>query len=791
MPPRSAGLRRFASFVIGHRRLTILLMGALSTVLGLQALNLRIEVNADEQLPQAHPYVAAFRKAQYLFGDKDLLVISISPTQGSVTDPAFLAAIRDITRLISDTPGCVRPLLQSVGSSATKSISLTAEGLRVSPLLDSLPTTREQSYAFRERLLRDPFFYRTLISDDGNALAIYATFEPTIELPGYVNIVKRIESILDNANREQLFTYSLSGPVAIVAGLTTYAGKALLLFPVSLVIIGLIHLEAFRTWQAVFLPLLTGLLGVIWAVGLMGAFRIPLDPFNSTTPVLILAVGTGHAVQILKRYYELLEETDSSGEAIITTLATTGTATIASSLIAATSFLSLITFSTASMQRFGAFTALGIISSLVIELTLIPALRASLRPASRGASRRYEAVFSCRLATWLTEPRGVNSTLSLYFLLVATSVALSFSLSTDSSFVRQFGASHPVRSQDAYINDHFSGANVLIFMVNTPPDATLVTPSIMNALQALKERLSQLPHVGHVTSITDTLSKMHSVLSPESKEPLPQTAELLAQYLFLYSLAGGDELSTVITPDYRSTKLVALVTEDSTSQGAELIRQMRAIAGDILPQNVTLEIAGTIASNIALTEVMVRGKLLNISQVIGITVAISGFVLRSFVGGLLVALPLALAVLVNFGVMAALNIPLDVGTAAVSAMAVGIGADYAIYFLFRLREEMGRCGDYRAALERTIQTAGGAILFVATAVGCGYAILCLAGYQLYVNLGLLIALAMATSSIASILVIPATIGALLERNVRLSFLDAPRMRPEIAQGKRQSTGTGT
>ncbi len=762
-------------------------MGALSAILALQILNLRIEVNADEQLPQGHPYVAAFRKVQYLFGDKDLLVIAIAPTRGSIADRPFLSAVKDITNQIGDMPGCVRPLLQSVGSSATKSINLTADGLRVSPLLDSLPATSEQSSWLRERLVDDPLFYRTLISDDGNALAIYATFEPTSELPGYVNITERVESILRGANHDQLFTYSFSGPVAIVAGLTTYAGRALLLFPVSLFVIGLIHFEAFRTWQAVFLPLLTGLLGVIWAVGLMGAFRIPLDPFNSTTPVLILAVGAGHAVQILKRYYELTREADSSKEAIIQALETTGIATIASSLIAAVSFLSRITFSTASMQRFGTFTALGIISSLAIELTLIPALRASLPSSPLPPSGHYGATLSHRLTTWLTTKHGTDSTLAVYLLLVATSVGLSLNLTTDSSFVRQFGASHPVRLQDSYINSHFSGANVLLFMVSAPPDANLATPASMNAIRAFEDRLSQLPTVGHVTSIADTLGRLHSVLSPDSKEPLPQTTELLNQYLFLYSLSGGDELSTLLTPDYRSTKIVALVTEDSTAQGKELIRQVRSIAKEVLPDSFEFEIAGTIASNIALTEVMVRGKLLNVCQVIAITVAISGLVLRSFVGGLLVALPLALAVLVNFAAMSLLDIPLDVGTAAVSAMAVGIGADYAIYFLFRLREEIGRLGDYHAALERTIQTAGGAIVSVATAVGCGYAILCVAGYQLYVNLGLLIALAMATSSIASILVIPATIGALLEREFQLSFLQSHRMTQEVPPKHRQTT----
>ena len=39
-------------------------------------------------------------------------------------------------------------------------------------------------------------------------------------------------------------------------------------------------------------------------MGFMGVFRQPLDIFNSPTPILILAIAAGHAVQLLKRYYE-------------------------------------------------------------------------------------------------------------------------------------------------------------------------------------------------------------------------------------------------------------------------------------------------------------------------------------------------------------------------------------------------------------------------------------------------------------------------------------------------------
>ncbi len=55
-----------------------------------------------------------------------------------------------------------------------------------------------------------------------------------------------------------------------------------------------------------FLPLVTALMSVVWALGLMATLRLPMDTWSAMTPVLILAVAAGHAVQILKRYYEEL-----------------------------------------------------------------------------------------------------------------------------------------------------------------------------------------------------------------------------------------------------------------------------------------------------------------------------------------------------------------------------------------------------------------------------------------------------------------------------------------------------
>src|SRR6185369_8337 len=129
-----------------------------------------------------------------------------------------------------------------------------------------------------------------------------------------------------------------------------------------------------------------------------------------------------------------------------------------------------------------------------------------------------------------------------------------------------------------------------------------------------------------------------------------------------------------------------------------------------------LRYSGTNASSAALTEVMVRGKLLNMLQIAAIIILVSAIMLRSVAAGFLIAAPLGTAVAVNLGVMGLAHVPLDIVTAPIAAMAVGIGADYAIYFLFRFREELRTSQTPALALLSALRTAGKAIVYVSSAL---------------------------------------------------------------------------
>jgi predicted RND superfamily exporter protein len=99
-------------------------------------------------------------------------------------------------------------------------------------------------------------------------------------------------------------------------------------------------------------------------------------------------------------------------------------------------------------------------------------------------------------------------------------------------------------------------------------------------------------------------------------------------------------------------------------------------------------------------------------------------------------------------------------------MAVGIGADYAVYFLFRVREEFQRGRPLREATATALTTSGKAIAYVASAVAGGYLCLALSFFKVHVLLGLLVALTMVTSSVATVALLPAVVLRLSPRFLR-------------------------
>lgn len=169
----------------------------------------------------------------------------------------------------------------------------------------------------------------------------------------------------------------------------------------------------------------------------------------------------------------------------------------------------------------------------------------------------------------------------------------------------------------------------------------------------------------------------------------------------------------MIDGDYREALLMVYVRDDSTEAGAELLSNLRDWSKQELPGLAAVRVSGTIATAESLSRVMVSGKIANLIQLAAAIAIVAAIVFQSFTLAMVVLAPLLVAALCNFAALAATQYPLNVPASLSTAMAVGVGADYAIYLMMRVAEERTNGLQLAMALERASRTAGRAVVFVA------------------------------------------------------------------------------
>jgi hypothetical protein len=128
---------------------------------------------------------------------------------------------------------------------------------------------------------------------------------------------------------------------------------------------------------------------------------------------------------------------------------------------------------------------------------------------------------------------------------------------------------------------------------------------------------------------------------------------------------------------------------------------------------------------------------------------------RSFKLGCYSVVPLVVPIFLNFGIMGLTGIKLNAATAVIASLAIGIGIDYSIHFLSRYRHEITMQGSVEKAIERSLHTSGRAILYNALAVAAGFLVLVPSNFVIISQLGILVALVMITTSLASLTLLPA------------------------------------
>lgn len=714
-------LRGLLRLSLRYPRTVLLAWVALALLATLGVRSLEFDTTASSLLNRSDPAWQHYRASLDLFGGDEILVAAVEGRRPF--DPAALREVSRLTDLAESLPGVRR-----VDSLTTVPIvRSTPDGtLVLDPAIrNGPPRTFEEAERVARIVSKDRIAPRSLVSADGRVFAVNVLLEDGND-GRQGQIVEALEAAVDGSGW-------VSGVPLFESRVGPRTQREVTLFiPLTLLLIGALLYTLFRSASAVAVPLIASATGSWVLVGLMGAAGTPMTIVAMLLPSILLALGCAYLMHVLTE----LERADTP-EALEAVLFEVAPPIALSGLTTALGFFAISTVDIDAIRDLGAFGGVGVLATLAATLTLAPALLRLRRPRVRAASldRVIRGPVSSGLVSGIARWR-VALVVAWVAALGATSLGLA-RLEIETDGTRWWPPGTPVRDAYESIRSRLSGISPMNVVLRAESDTAVTDPAVLERIDALTRHLDGLDEVGKAVSVADPLRQIHGGFVGEPRDPLPRRRDLVEQYLLL--LESVEHVRDLVSPDRATANVVLRVDHNGSRHLLAVANEAERWWREHGAEGVSARATGIMFEFARAQEAIAWGQIRGLALALGAIAVILLLLLRSPGLAVIALVPNAVPLVIIFGVMGLLSVPLDAGTACLGSLALGIAVDDTIHVVTRYRSARRRGLLQQDALQETFARVLPALVYTTAAIGLGFAVLGLSEFTLTRNLGVVTA----------------------------------------------------
>ena len=693
------------------------------------------------------------------------------------------------------------PVVEVTSISNTDDIYGSEEGLTIEKIFEVIPGTPGEMKSLRRRVLENDLFRNSFFSEDGRRTGIFVELamdedDSEILYSTYIALERIFE---ENPGIDK--HYIAGFPIVAATLRTVIDQDTQRFFPfVALLAVFFLWLT-FRRPSGVAVPMLVVGFSILFTLAIMVVFEVPLNTITSALPVFLISIGVADGIHMFSEYRENRIEGLPREKAVCLMLDKLALPVTMTSITTAVGFLSLTVSDIVPIFTFGIFVAVGTLLAMVLSLIFIPALLMVL-PEKVSASQEgsgtdenlsrgvHQVNFMDRLfqksldvmTAWVL--RNARPVLLAALAISAISIYGLSQVKVESSLESYFQTDAPLVVANRAMEKLSGSRTINIVITKSGEEEPWKNPDNLKVVEEFQEFLANEPRVKRTLSLVDLIKRISYAFNENRKEfnRLPNGFEfleseeifeengqtekrtvkreisgrdLIAQYLVLYENSGGDVLSDVVDSEYLNLNLAVTISSNSTTEEEKLLQSIEDYAVRQFPQGFSMTSSGMVPINVATSNEVVTSQIRSLSGSILAVFLMLALIFRSVSRGLMGMIPLVFTVLFNFGVMGFFGVHLDIGTALVSSIVIGIGVDYSIHYLSSMFHELAVGTELHDAISNTVRRSGKAITSNAVTVGFGFLALSVSEFLPLVTLSWMIWLTLNISALATMILIPA------------------------------------
>lgn len=512
------------------------------------------------------------------------------------------------------------------------------------------------------------------------------------------------------------------GEVILGGEMGKFGGLALLAAIIILIVV-------FRSFRALIGPLLVLIATIIILFGILGWLQVPFSMAGMIIIPLLLAISVSYSIHVINHFQHHFRMTGKRKESVNYTFENATWPCFLTALTTALGFASFAVVPVKPLRDVGIACAVGVFLTYFLVMILVPAFfsfgkdKSPKNPKTGGLGpQKNTTSWPSRWADFVVKHSFIVAVISV--IVVALSIVYATKARVDTDAFEMMGDKIQYVKEGKYIAERLGGHYSFELLVELPQQGMAKDPKVLSAVNKVTQYLSTWEATSVISSVNDVIKDINMTMhnNDENYYTIPESKELIAQYLLLYEMSGGESLEDWVDLKYRFLRLSVLVNEHSSAFEKEF-SQIKTLAEDLLPPGTKVTVVGDVPILFKMVNMVSYGQIKSIFAAFIMIALVMILFVRSLKAGIISMIPNILPVLVVFGLMGIFDLPLDSLTFIVAPMIIGIAVDDTVHYIIHFKQEFHKKDSLLEANRETFVKVGRAIFFTSVILAVAFSIM--------------------------------------------------------------------
>ena len=517
---------------------------------------------------------------------------------------------------------------------------------------------------------------------------------------------------------------------------------------------------ATRSLRGVVVPVVTAIGSIVMSYGMLGYLRFSIDSGMMLIPMLLaFAVAIAYNIHVHSFFRRRFQMYGNRRQAVVDTVGEMGWPVLFSALTTFAALLSFLTIPATPMHFIGIATSTSVMLTFLIAVTVMPAV------LSFGKDRQPDPKIQAAGGGWLDHRLEAFGNVVLNREKVIWGIFIVFTVFMIYQFTKietAFDVESSMGRKVPYVKEILEASETELgsiysydVMINLPEDGAAKSRETLVALDSLQRYVDKYPLTKRSSSILNILKDLNQTLNngDAAYYAIPANSDEIAQQLLLYENAGGSEAETWIDYDYRRLRLQVEMNAYNSGEAERELKDVAEVAEKLFP-DAKITPVGSMPQFTAMMNYVVRGQITSFAVSLLIIGVLMMLVFGSIRLGLIGLIPNIMPAITVGGLMGWLGYPLDMMTATIMPMILGLAVDDTIHFINHGHLEFQRQRNYRKATLRTFRIVGTPILLTSLVISANFAMYMTSNGLTIIHMGILSVAGVLTALLADLCITP-------------------------------------